>query len=94
MRSFRENCIGMEIAHRIRRLEMMPEVWERLDSSYALPTQFTSELMSEIPVSPKIKDREYKKLLVHYEKLKDNIGERLTRQTEKTYFLLLHASTK
>ncbi len=94
VRSFRENCIGMEIAHRIRRLEMMPEVWERLDSSYALPTQFTSELMSEIPVSPKIEDREYKKLLVHYEKLKDNIGERLTRQTEKTYFLLLHASTK
>ncbi len=29
VRSFRENCVSKEIAHRIRRLEMMPEVWER-----------------------------------------------------------------
>jgi hypothetical protein len=44
-------------------LETMPEVWERLDTSYDSFTRFTYELMSEIPVSPKIKNLEYKKQL-------------------------------
>jgi hypothetical protein len=42
--------------------------------------------MWEIPVSPKIKDREYKKLLIHYEMLKDNIGE-AAKNNQSSMFL-------
>jgi hypothetical protein len=65
----------------------MPEVWERLDSCYDLPEQFTYELMWEIPVSPKIKDLEYKKLLVHYEILKDNIGEAAKNNRSRIFLI-------
>jgi len=43
-------------------------------------------LMWEIAVSPKIKDREYKKLLIHYEMLKDNIGE-AAKNNQSSIFL-------
>jgi hypothetical protein len=65
----------------------MPEVWERLDSYYDFPVQFTYELMWEIAVSPKIKDREYKKLLIHYEMLKDNMGE-AAKNNQSSLFLI------
>ncbi len=72
---FRENCVSKEIAHRIRRLETMQEVWERLDSAYDLPMQFINELKLEVLAIPKINDGEYEKQLEYYEILKDNMGE-------------------
>jgi hypothetical protein len=55
---FQENCVSKEIAHRIRRLETMPEVWERLDSAYYLPIQFINNLTLEVLAIPKINDGE------------------------------------
>jgi hypothetical protein len=60
---FQENCVSKEIAHCIRRLETMPEVWERLDSAYDLPIQFINELTLEVLAIPKINDGEYEKQL-------------------------------
>ncbi len=60
---FQENCISKETAHRIRRLETIPEVWERLDSAYDLPIQFINELTLEVLAIPKINDGEYEKQL-------------------------------
>jgi hypothetical protein len=49
--------------------------------------QFTYELMWEIPVSPKINDLEYKKLLVHYKILKDNIGEAAKNNRSRIFLI-------
>jgi hypothetical protein len=88
VQSFRDNCISKEIARHIRRMEMMLEIWERLDASYDIPMQFTNELMWEIPVFPKIKDPKFKKLLDHYELLKDNIRE-AAKENQQDIFLIL-----
>jgi len=67
--------MSKKITRRIRRMETMLEVWERLNASCDIPIQYANELMLEIPVLPKIKDLEFRKLRDHYELLKDNIGE-------------------
>jgi hypothetical protein len=52
-----------KIADCIKWMETMEEAWTRLDESYDNPMQYTNELMLGIPVLPKIKNPEFKKLL-------------------------------
>jgi hypothetical protein len=87
---FQENCVSKEIAHRIRRLETMPEVWERLDSRYDVPMQFINELTLEVLAIPKINDGEYEKLLEYYETLKDNIGEAAKNNLQSIFLTSLN----
>jgi hypothetical protein len=79
--------MSKKIARRIRRMETMLEVWERLNASCDIPSQYANELMLEIPVLPKIKDLEFRKLCDHYELLKVNIGE-AAKENQQEIFLI------
>jgi hypothetical protein len=72
---FRENCMSKEIAHYIRWEETMAEAWGRLDIFHYDPLLFIRDLMQEIRASPRLKEREYEKLLRYYLLLLDLIRE-------------------
>jgi hypothetical protein len=68
-------------------METMDEAWTRRDKSYNL-IQYTNELMLGIPVLPKIKDPEFRKLIKHYNLLRDSIGEAV-KENQQDLFLIL-----